>query len=806
MGDAAAASPRAAPAKRRRGDDGAGMRRVAEIVMVLAAAGEMRGGREPTAAERALAAEARERLAAAVAGGATRPKDLFPGEAVRAVVEDLGLNRAKDPAAMGFRPPKASIADRLLLTKRKMEEVKESPVQPTAITPQTSVSSGTAEFQPHGTPMFAVGSHRTPPAAAASPTTAPVTSSSVMALKQRGSSPVKPVTNHSVVALSHTGQPHVKSERGVNGPLNLTRATVGHLSKSFHDTSARSNSNAAASNNQVVKNQDTKVAASQAVTVNPVMGHHATSGTASSGTAKPIFANHNAIAKSVQNVLQQPANHPSWTPPSTEYMQARLDCQICKVAIMDANSLLVCDACERAAHLKCLQHYGNKGVPVGDWHCPTCVAQNKGKPLPPKYGKVTRTVVTSQSGPPVGGTQFSVQRVGENKVAKGNHQALATNGNSIKPNSMKTGSTVHNSPVLALNAATDLSQSQAVSISGPAKGNANNAETSSNDMEWNEQSCSSTGCEFTAGSELSLHSVDSPNDTVHGQQSTVTSRANCPDNSSAIAAVTKIKSEAESEAPGGAVKMVNNNVTPVGQASNIGSEHNMGTQATSGPEPDTENDVDITDTEKSIDEASAVVAEEKAHTEANSEPHTIKDVEMTTSTGIPIGQSSNVAMEEKITSEDNTGTQATSEPQLIEDVEMTSVMDEKSNVGIEEKPQSEPTSVVKDVEMAIHAGIEADHTQLADGSTENGVGEPLHEEACIDKSDCGTKRRQQLDSDVRVASNLLLQMGGMKDAPVVQLAASVISHALFILLDHLFRFISDGQPFSSRCPEPLGAS
>jgi hypothetical protein len=49
-----------------------------------------------------------------------RPKDLFPGEAVRAVVEDLGLNRAKDPAAMGFRLPKASIADRLMLTKRKV--------------------------------------------------------------------------------------------------------------------------------------------------------------------------------------------------------------------------------------------------------------------------------------------------------------------------------------------------------------------------------------------------------------------------------------------------------------------------------------------------------------------------------------------------------------------------------------------------------------------------------------------------------------------------------------------------------------
>jgi hypothetical protein len=108
-----------------------------------------------------------------------------------------------------------------------MEEVKEPPVQQATITPQTAVSTGMAEFQgSHGAPMFAGGSLRTSPAVAALPTTAPATSNSVMALRQHGSSPIKPVTNPSVVAVSHTAQPHVKLERGVNGPLNLTRGTA----------------------------------------------------------------------------------------------------------------------------------------------------------------------------------------------------------------------------------------------------------------------------------------------------------------------------------------------------------------------------------------------------------------------------------------------------------------------------------------------------------------------------------------------------------------------------------------------------
>lgn len=95
------------------------MGRVAGMVMVLAAAGQARGGGAPTAAERALAAVARERLLEA-AELLARPRELFPREAVRALVEDLGLARGRDPSAMGYRPRRASIAERILLTKRKV--------------------------------------------------------------------------------------------------------------------------------------------------------------------------------------------------------------------------------------------------------------------------------------------------------------------------------------------------------------------------------------------------------------------------------------------------------------------------------------------------------------------------------------------------------------------------------------------------------------------------------------------------------------------------------------------------------------
>ena len=90
---------------------------VAEIVLVLATMGKMRGGRKPTAVEVEMMAEAREKLADVCKEFA--PKDIFPRDAFGTVIEDLGLNRLKEQR-LGIRPQKMSIAEKLKFTKQKV--------------------------------------------------------------------------------------------------------------------------------------------------------------------------------------------------------------------------------------------------------------------------------------------------------------------------------------------------------------------------------------------------------------------------------------------------------------------------------------------------------------------------------------------------------------------------------------------------------------------------------------------------------------------------------------------------------------
>lgn len=171
--------------------------------------------------------------------------------------------------------------------------------------------------------------------------------------------------------------------------------TIVESNKSGHHTTS-SNQSSLQSSCQAEKSVDKMGPAVHPVTSSVVKGHQDPKRELSI-QRQSIFSNHKAIAKNIERILHRPANHSSWTVPSTEYMNTRLDCQICKVAIMNMESLLVCDACGRGMHLKCLQYYGNQGLPKTEWYCPTCVASCKGKPLPPKYGKVTRTIVAPKT-------------------------------------------------------------------------------------------------------------------------------------------------------------------------------------------------------------------------------------------------------------------------------------------------------------------------------------------------------------------------------------------------------------------------
>lgn len=113
-----------------------------------------------------------------------------------------------------------------------------------------------------------------------------------------------------------------------------------------------------------------------------------------------------------QNAVTDETN---WTPPSTDYIDKSLNCQICKTTINDVESLLVCDACERGTHMKCLPPSDNAEFSQDEWYCPKCLTMNSGKPFVPKYGRVRRFVGAPKASPPAPGhSQTSSKRRAEN--------------------------------------------------------------------------------------------------------------------------------------------------------------------------------------------------------------------------------------------------------------------------------------------------------------------------------------------------------------------------------------------------------
>lgn len=407
---------------------GGNLKRVAEIVLVLESLGKMRGGRSPSQSEIEMMSEARGKLAEVCSQFA--PKDVFPREAFGVVIDDLGLSKVNEHK-LGFRSPNVPIAQKLKLTQQKMEKSEEFALHSASYSSQrlqTNAGAAAESGTSHAVQMLT--SQKPSQASTASVGFQPASqlarasaSNSTTLLYQLPTSEVRPAVpseltssqvgrDSSSLAVPRAERPHFSLNMKSNGAYSSqvqVNSTGNHsrplswsvqplqstLSvKNASDSNASVKVEGAAEMSRVIP-QTSKPITSQTTSVNPPsIQQHIQQG------MEPVQAlslrKHTNIANIVQKLLQ-PTLHerPIWTPPSRDYMNKSLACQLCKLISLEVDNVLVCDGCEKGYHLKCLKIYNQKSVPRGEWHCGKCLSLSNGKALPPKYGRVLRNTITA---------------------------------------------------------------------------------------------------------------------------------------------------------------------------------------------------------------------------------------------------------------------------------------------------------------------------------------------------------------------------------------------------------------------------
>ncbi|KAG8386077.1 hypothetical protein BUALT_Bualt03G0111400 [Buddleja alternifolia] len=438
------------------------VKEVAEMVLVLAAMAKMRGGKGPTDVEREVMAEARNRLVKVCEGFA--PKDIFPRDAFGGVIEDLGLNRLKEQK-LGYRPPRMSIAEKMLVSKRKMEKAEDYSLLSTPHSSRLQGNSGAAvdsrsashpirTSQPDKSSHMSISSGNFQ---SGSPL-GHVAANSTSLPYQLPTSEIRPIVSSAIpsshlssAALQRVDKSHLRSDGRSNGSLHPSQVQANYSGNSNVRTPTWSVqpqpalSSKSGSDNKVPVNMSFKVEG--AAGVRSGLTPHTTSRAVVTQTtgpppqvtnnvqAPPVGNTHSEIGKIVQKFLHpRVSERPTWNPPSREYMSKALTCQMCMSTVTDIDSILICDACEKGYHLKCLQTTNQKGVPRGEWHCGKCLSLSNGKPLPPKYGRVMRnmntpkvssnsTAVPSSSSKKVGASD---EKVSQPKVIVNGHTTIET--------------------------------------------------------------------------------------------------------------------------------------------------------------------------------------------------------------------------------------------------------------------------------------------------------------------------------------------------------------------------------------------
>lgn len=366
------------------------------------------------------------------------PREVFPVGAFGTVMEDLGLDKARERKGLEFRPSaKLSIAEKIVYTKMKFEKAEANSLHSakqsvhglqtnTSVLSESRGATDTAKMlpsdkaKPAPAPVPAGVLHPGSPAVHASATNPaslpyqlpasdvrkPVVSSGLLnslpgkssspslsrverppfRLDQRSNGYMSPMQGHARPALSQHAQSTSLAKPGTHNqvmPQYMVKPQgTGKVEGATHMATSRMASQAAAPRPLI--NQTMSA-------LQPSMNQHMPR-TNAGQTSLPSNT-HTEISKIVYKFLQQYIpKSPAWNPPSRDYMNKSVTCQVCKLAIVDVENVLVCDACENGYHVKCLSTQNLKTIPRGEWHCFKCLALIDGKPVPPKYGRVTRNM------------------------------------------------------------------------------------------------------------------------------------------------------------------------------------------------------------------------------------------------------------------------------------------------------------------------------------------------------------------------------------------------------------------------------
>lgn len=405
------------------GELGHGIKKVAEIVLVLATMGKIRGGEIPSVVEMEMMEDAKAKLVEVSEQFA--PKDVFPTHAFGSIIEDLGLDCSRGHK-LGFQPPMISIGQKLNLTKQKMENSEKYAPQSPKFMSQTAESNICSSVESHsGVRTFSAEKPSPVPSSLGFQPSGPVSTAISTSLPyQLPTSEVRPpvssglpssdIGKHaSALALPRAERPYF-SLNGKSSGISYTSQVQANSSGDNTKTPTWTVQSQASPSAKTVSDNNASFSASlkggapgmskttspanisrpfitQTTSVNP-LGVHQRIQQGVRFVQSPSPGNsHDEIGKIVQKLLQrQVPKYPVWTPPSRDYMNKALPCQICKLIISEVDNVLVCDACEKGYHLNCLQMLNPKSLPKAEWQCGKCFSLGGGKPLPPKYGRVTR--------------------------------------------------------------------------------------------------------------------------------------------------------------------------------------------------------------------------------------------------------------------------------------------------------------------------------------------------------------------------------------------------------------------------------